>query len=307
MYNDYCRELERLLRPQSPPKQTIWPDMSSPRSSTPSRSFTPLPSISNTTSLFSSPAESRSSPASFLYDDYSNMGSVKLAPIAGKELSDALMAQLSPDHVRSRRDSAYGSSDECSLAGSTFSPLMLSPASSPPPVSPPMLKSYGFEFPPKIDLSYRDEFERNGIESALDDADRQMRHSMDNKKVTSSTKGHQGRLNQILECPETREELQKFLREQSLKKPNKKKPMSCAFCKSNNEREDFYTTHQLKDSQNRVTCPILYILKCPKCGARGPNAHTLKYCPLTGDDYVDTKAVRMTARTAAGRRRHPRY
>ena len=51
-------------------------------------------------------------------------------------------------------------------------------------------------------------------------------------------------------------EKQKFLMEQSLKKPNKKKPMSCAFCKSSNELEE------LKDSQNHVMCPILYILKC---------------------------------------------
>ena len=59
----------------------------------------------------------------------------------------------------------------------------------------------------------------------------------------------------------------KVLMEQSLKKSNKKKPMSCTFCKSSNELEnEVFTTHQLKDSQSHVMCPILYILKCPKCG-----------------------------------------
>lgn len=54
----------------------------------------------------------------------------------------------------------------------------------------------------------------------------------------------------------------------------------CTFCKSNGECEEIYTSHSLKDSGDKITCPILQKYSCPVCGASGEQTHTKKYCPL---------------------------
>ncbi|EDV22801.1 uncharacterized protein TRIADDRAFT_9546, partial [Trichoplax adhaerens] len=53
----------------------------------------------------------------------------------------------------------------------------------------------------------------------------------------------------------------------------------CVFCRNNGEHEDVYTSHQLKDADGKITCPILKAYTCPICGATGENSHTIKYCP----------------------------
>uniref|UniRef100_A0AAU7VFF6 Nanos-like protein 2 n=1 Tax=Enchytraeus coronatus TaxID=208440 RepID=A0AAU7VFF6_9ANNE len=53
----------------------------------------------------------------------------------------------------------------------------------------------------------------------------------------------------------------------------------CVFCRNNQEQEEVYASHSLKDSEGNVTCPVLYIYTCPTCGASGKRAHTIKYCP----------------------------
>ncbi len=58
-----------------------------------------------------------------------------------------------------------------------------------------------------------------------------------------------------------------------------KKPQVCVFCRNNGESESFYTSHYLKDSDGKVTCPVLRAYTCPVCGANGDSAHTIKYCP----------------------------
>lgn len=58
-----------------------------------------------------------------------------------------------------------------------------------------------------------------------------------------------------------------------------KKPQVCVFCRNNGESESFYTSHYLKDSEGKVTCPVLRAYTCPLCGANGDKAHTIKYCP----------------------------
>ena len=57
------------------------------------------------------------------------------------------------------------------------------------------------------------------------------------------------------------------------------KQQVCVFCRNNGESESFYTSHCLKDSEGKVSCPVLRAYTCPLCGANGDLAHTIKYCP----------------------------
>lgn len=41
----------------------------------------------------------------------------------------------------------------------------------------------------------------------------------------------------------------------------------------------YYLSHTLKNDDGLVTCPVLSAYICPICGATGPVAHTIKYCP----------------------------
>ncbi|XP_053202820.1 uncharacterized protein LOC128387621 [Panonychus citri] len=56
--------------------------------------------------------------------------------------------------------------------------------------------------------------------------------------------------------------------------------LMCSFCRRNSEPREFYTSHNTKDSQGNVICPILFAYKCEACGATGPDAHTRSYCPM---------------------------
>ncbi|XP_037092736.1 nanos homolog 1-like [Pollicipes pollicipes] len=64
------------------------------------------------------------------------------------------------------------------------------------------------------------------------------------------------------------------------RKAKKALPELCVFCKNNGETAQFYSNHILKDQHGTVRCPVLRAYTCPTCGARGDNAHTIKYCPL---------------------------
>ncbi|KAK3103708.1 hypothetical protein FSP39_021182 [Pinctada imbricata] len=77
----------------------------------------------------------------------------------------------------------------------------------------------------------------------------------------------------------------------------------CALCKKNGETREFYTTHVLKDNRGKVICPILRKYSCPKCGATGDNAHTLRHCPITrGTDQQSVMETIKTPRSSCGRR-----
>ncbi|XP_049873342.1 uncharacterized protein LOC126371932 isoform X2 [Pectinophora gossypiella] len=60
--------------------------------------------------------------------------------------------------------------------------------------------------------------------------------------------------------------------------------LECAFCKNNGESVSWYTSHALRCWRGRVLCPVLRAYRCPRCGAFGDRAHTLRYCPLSLDD-----------------------
>lgn len=68
----------------------------------------------------------------------------------------------------------------------------------------------------------------------------------------------------------------------------------CVFCRNNGESETFYTSHYLKDSEGKVTCPVLRAYTCPLCGANGDAAHTIKYCPENSQSVKNGGVKRAT-------------
>lgn len=147
-----------------------------------------------------------------------------------------------------------------------------------------------------------DDFESNGQESDLDDLDRLFRGINPKPKSpamslsadesdsssTGSINGAQQAMDEIMNKAKLIEILRERERLQRLKpkKPQKKTTAAkvCVFCRNNGEAEAVYSSHQLKDPEGNVTCPVLYIYTCPICGASGKSAHTVKYCPYnTGD------------------------
>ena len=68
----------------------------------------------------------------------------------------------------------------------------------------------------------------------------------------------------------------------------------CVFCRNNGESESFYTSHYLKDSEGKVTCPVLRAYTCPLCGANGDASHTIKYCPENSQSVKNGGAKRAT-------------
>lgn len=59
----------------------------------------------------------------------------------------------------------------------------------------------------------------------------------------------------------------------------------CQFCKNNEESVLVYRSHWLKGPTGEVLCPFLRKYVCPLCGATGPKAHTLRFCPKVGSAY----------------------
>ncbi|UJR24968.1 hypothetical protein I4U23_006332 [Adineta vaga] len=58
----------------------------------------------------------------------------------------------------------------------------------------------------------------------------------------------------------------------------------CTFCKSNGESANVYTSHVLRNGDHEIQCPILLAYVCPKCGATGKSAHTIKYCTALSEN-----------------------
>ncbi|NP_001161595.1 nanos-like protein [Saccoglossus kowalevskii] len=88
------------------------------------------------------------------------------------------------------------------------------------------------------------------------------------------------------------------------KQSRKKAQQVCVFCRNNGESESVYADHALKDSEGKVTCPVLRRYTCPICGANGDEAHTIKYCPHgnKNDEQPSMKMLKAT-RTSTGKKR----
>ncbi|XP_013186828.1 uncharacterized protein LOC106132060 [Amyelois transitella] len=85
--------------------------------------------------------------------------------------------------------------------------------------------------------------------------------------------------------------LQEVAKVRSDKRMRRALPNECAFCKNNGENEECYSTHVLKDWRGRVRCPVLRAFRCPRCGATGDHAHTIKYCPENVDGSSDRSSL----------------
>lgn len=75
-------------------------------------------------------------------------------------------------------------------------------------------------------------------------------------------------------------DMSEFIRKSRSHMSSNSRKMVCTFCKSNGESEEIYSSHSLKSSVNKITCPILMKYTCVECGASGENTHTIKYCPV---------------------------
>ncbi|KAL0838951.1 hypothetical protein ABMA28_016961 [Loxostege sticticalis] len=90
--------------------------------------------------------------------------------------------------------------------------------------------------------------------------------------------------------------LQEVAKVRSDKRMRRALPNECAFCKNNGENEECYSSHALKDWRGRVLCPVLRAFRCPRCGATGDRAHTIKYCPENTDAGSERSAGGLSSR-----------
>jgi len=75
-------------------------------------------------------------------------------------------------------------------------------------------------------------------------------------------------------------DLSDYIRQAALQRAVGGRLKMCTFCRTNGESKEVYTSHSLKDSNDKITCPILMCYSCPVCGASGEKTHTKKYCPV---------------------------
>jgi protein nanos 1 len=64
-----------------------------------------------------------------------------------------------------------------------------------------------------------------------------------------------------------------------MKSTKKVRDILCPFCRNNGESSAVYRSHGLRDTNGKITCPVLRRYVCPICKSTGDNAHTISYCP----------------------------
>ena len=149
-------------------------------------------------------------------------------------------------------------------------------------------------------------FQYNGVDSPVDELDlKLLKHRSSPVSALPQTMTQLPTTIQRQDPPMTLEQLHVLMTRNRTRTSLMKKELACAFCKNNGEASFIYTSHKLKDDEDRILCPILREYTCPNCGASGDNAHTLKYCPLSGAEAMGVGSLR-TARTSTGRKRTPR-
>lgn len=70
----------------------------------------------------------------------------------------------------------------------------------------------------------------------------------------------------------------------------------CSFCEKNGEDESFYTSHELKDENDEIVCPVIKKYTCPHCHVTGK--HTASYCPLSPKLRTSTKASPISRKSS---------
>ncbi|XP_049847751.1 protein nanos isoform X2 [Schistocerca gregaria] len=75
------------------------------------------------------------------------------------------------------------------------------------------------------------------------------------------------------ECSKT----SRYTRREVSKEVKQDQDTWCRLCKNNGSLN--YRSHQLKDNEGKIVCPVLQMYVCPICGATGPDSHTENYCP----------------------------
>ena len=155
-------------------------------------------------------------------------------------------------------------------------------------------------------------FHQNGVELEVDELDwKLLTHRRANSPTFApcTTTPSPLPLTRSSEPPMTMEQLQRLVipsrRRTASPALMSKKEIYCAFCKNNGEASFIFTSHKLKDDNDRILCPILREYECPNCHASGDHAHTLKYCPLSSTEALGVGSLR-TARTSTGKKRLPR-
>ena len=72
---------------------------------------------------------------------------------------------------------------------------------------------------------------------------------------------------------------------------------------SSSTQNQFLFSLVLRNGNNEIECPVLMAYVCPKCGATGKSAHTIKYCPaLSESERVALPTIKFfkEGRTSSG-------